>query len=253
MGGKSPKDRSVEAAERQGQLSREAARDATYADRPTQFNPFGSIEWDRQAAIDPATGEATTEWIQTQNLSPDLQQLYNSSISSNIARGNLSAGLMGRIQQEIGEAPDWQQFGDVTGMEYDPTELRGLAEDASYQRETMRLDPQFEQSQQALEIKLRNQGLRPGDEAYDAAQRNFQMGRNDAYERARLGATGTGREESQQLWQQQLQGTELANALRDKQIAEYLAKRQFSLGEAEALDPTSNLSELASIYGGGAA
>ena len=115
----------------------------------------------------------------------------------------------------------------------------------------MRLDPRFAREAEQLEIKLRNQGLRPGDQAYEAEMERLNQAKTDAYERARLGAVEMGRAEADQLWNQQVRGNELANALRTQQIQEYLAKRQFSLGEMQALDPTGNLLEMSKIYTGG--
>ena len=202
-------------------------------------------------ATDPATGKKTTRWTQNQNLSPQMQKIFDDQMGLMQGRSELAAGMQGRIAQEMGGAPDWAQFGDVQGLEYNPDELRQRAEDAAYQRETMRLDPRFQKQERDLEIKLRNQGLRPGDQAYDAAMGSFGNERTDAYERARLGATDTGRMEAGQLWEQQMGRTELSNALRDKQIQEYLGKRGFSLGEAEQLGAGQSLAELIGTFGGG--
>lgn len=166
-------------------------------------------------------------------------------------KGALGAGMMDRIRSEMSGAPDWAQFGQAEGLEYDPLALRQGAEDAAYQKSVSRLDPQYAQQAEALEIKLRNQGLRPGDQAYDSAMSTFGTGRTDAYEQARLSASATGMGEAQQLWQQQVQGSDISNALRDKQIDEYLQKRGFSLGEQTALSEGQNLTELLSSTGGG--
>ena len=229
---------------------RNTARDTTYADRPDQFNPFGNVTWQTESVVDPASGNKATKWIQNQGMSEDVQRLYDNQMTNMQARGDLSAGMMGRIENEMGGAPDWAQFGDVNQMEYDPTTLRQRAEDAAYQKETMRLDPRFQKEAEALEIKLRNQGLRPGDQAYDATMESYSNSKNDAYEQARLGAVQTGQSEADMLWSQQMAGTEMANALRDKQIQEYLSKRQFSLGESNALNPLNDMSALAGIVTG---
>lgn len=232
-------------------MDRHTARDQTYADRADQYNPFGSVQWTTQKVKDPATGKWVTKWIQQQSMSDQLGGIYNNSMDKNKGLSDLSAGMMDRVQQEMGAAPDWGQFGDVVGMDFDPTSIRQAAEDAAYQREAMRLDPRFQRSGEQLEIKLRNQGLRPGDEAYEAEMSRLNQEKNDAYERARLGATQQGRAESEMLWSQATQGNEMANALRDKQIQEYLAKRGFSLGEMESLDPTANLKGMSDVFTGG--
>lgn len=253
MGKKSSqKTPDVVGAEREkGEISRQAQLEQLYADRPDQYNPFGSVQWGQQSTIDPATGERVTRWTQGQGLSPQMQRMFDQRMGFTEGLSGIQSGMLNRIQQEMGGAPDWAQFGDVQGLEYDPMDLRGRAEEAAYGRSVSRLDPQFAQREQALEINLRNKGLRPGDEAYDAAMGNFERARADAYEQARRGAVGEGRAEAGQLFQQQLSSTQLANALRDKQIQEHLAKRGFSLGEARALAPEADLQALQQTFAGG--
>ena len=156
-----------------------------------------------------------------------------------------------RINSEMGAAPEWDQFGDPIGMDYDPNTLRQAAEDASYQRATNRLDPRFEAEGNKMEIDLRNKGLRPGDQAYDSAMSTYGNTKNDAYEQARLGATGEGRAEAGQLWGQSVEGNQLANTLRNQQIQEYLDKRGFSLGEQNKLNQGQTLADLQQVTSGG--
>lgn len=239
------------AAEVEGKYSREVARDTTYADRPDQYNPFGSVQWETQQVIDPATGEPVTKWVQSQRMSEDAMNIYAPMYDSINARGQMSNLMNERIWDEMGVAPNWDQFGNAMGLEYDPTDLRTMAENAAYNKAASRLDQRFGGEQDALEIKLANQGLAPGDQAYDAAMENFRMGANDAYDQAMWSAVGEGRAESGQLFDQQVRDAEFSNALRSSNIDEYLGKRGFSLGEASKLDPSAQLGEFASVFAGG--
>jgi hypothetical protein len=160
------------------------------------------------------------------------------------SRAKLANVVNERVAGEMGDAPDWAQFGDVEG--FDPAQQRQAAEDAAYGRSTSRLDPRFAQESNELEIKLRNQGLAPGDQAWDAAMSNYNMQRNDAYEQARYGATAEGRDE----FGVALAGNERANALRDQRIQEYLSKRGFSLSEANALSQDQKLGDIAGLVTG---
>jgi hypothetical protein len=155
--------------------------------------------------------------------------LYDKSLGMMQGRMGLAEGFLGRIGEEMGGAPDWDQFGDV--IDYDSAEARQKAEDAMYQKQTARLDPQFAKQQEKMEVDLRNRGLRPGDPAYDSAMNSFLTGRNDAYEQARLGSIGAGRDEARLGMDQ----NQLSNALRDQRIQEYLGKRGFSLEELNKL------------------
>ena len=252
MGKKSSKSPDVRgAAEVEGEFSRETARDVTYADRPDQYNPWGSVTWGQEQSIDPATGEPVTKWTQNEALNKPAQNIFDSQMGMMQGRSDLAGGLMGRVGQEMGGAPDWQQFGDVQGMEYDPSQIRGAAEDAAYQRSTNRLDPRFSGEAEQMEVDLRNKGLRPGDQAYDSTMASFGRTKNDAYEQARLGASQTGMQEAGQLWDQQMGGTQLANQLRQQQIQEYVSKRGYSLSEMERLNEGQTVADLSQASGGG--
>lgn len=241
----------VGAAKEEGKAQAQAQKEDIYASRPDQYNPFGSLTYGQESYIDPSTGERVTKWTQAQGLSPEMQKMLDQQMGVMGQQGQLQQAAMDRAMQEMGGAPDWMQFGQAQGLEFDPTEIRQRAEDAAYARETSRLDPQFQQQAQQLEINLRNKGLRPGDQAYEAEMERFNRNKSDAYEQARMGAVGTGRAEADQAWQQQMGATEHANALRDKQIQEYLSKRQHSLGEAAQLDPTGKLQQTTQTFSGG--
>jgi len=252
-GGSQPVADVTGAARIEGEFARETARDVTYADRPDQYNPFGSVQWEQYQGVDPGTGEKVTKWRQTQALAPGSKNILDANLGIVGDKSDLALSLMDRVKGEMGDAPDWAQFGDVEGLNYDPTELRNRAETAAYQKEAMRLDPRFKRERDQLDIRLRNQGLAPGDQAYDAQMTQYQTGRDDAYERARLGATEIGRAEAGQLWQQGIEGSQYANALRQQQIDEYLGQRGYTLGEVDKLTEGQTLNDLVSTFGGGGA
>ena len=288
MGKKSAKAPDTKgAAETQGRYARETARDTTYADRPDQFNPFGSVQWSTEAVRDPSymgtsadpaevakwtkvangggwmagvakaklaeltkggedpNGGMVTKWTQRQTLTPELQGTLDNTLGFMNSKSKLAAGMAGRIQDEMGSTPEWDQFGDVVG--FDPNANRKSAEDAMYGKATSRLDPQYQKMAQDLEISLRNKGLRPGDQAYDAQMASFGNQRTDAYEQARMDSVLQGQSE----FGLNMQGNERANALRSQQIQEYLAKRGFSLGEANALQAGQTPQDIAAMVTGG--
>ena len=198
----------------------------TRANRPTRNNPWGSESWDQGA---------DGEWTQNVNLNADSQAALDSQLGLQRGKSDLAGGMMGRLEDEFGEQMDWSKFGNQTDLNFNPDELRQRAEDASYDRSTSRLDPRFEQESQALEVKLRNQGLGAGDEAYDNAMANQGRTKEDAYANARNDATLTGRAESAQAYGQQQGQADYANKLRQNQISEEMKKRGTSLNEMNAV------------------
>lgn len=235
------------AAQIEGEFSRETARDVTYADRPDQFGPLGNVQWGTEEVIDPATGEKVTKWTQNQNLDPNLQSITDNTLGMMRGRGEAAGVANQRGLMDVANPADFDQFGDP--ISFDPAAQRQSAEDAAYGRSTSRLDPRFQQESDAMEIKLRNQGLRPGDEAWDKAMGNFGRYKNDAYATARQDATSAGRAETGLG----LQTNERANALRNQKIQEYLDKRGFNLSEADRLNQGGSLNELAGLVTGGQA
>jgi hypothetical protein len=239
------------AAEEQAKASKEVTRDQTWANRPNQWNPWGRTQWEAQSVIDPSTGKPVTQWNQYETLSPDAQRALDSQLGLESGRSELAGGMLGRVGQEIGNAMDWDQFGNMTGV--GSQDLMGdaqgyidKAENAWYDRSKSRLDEQFGSEQEALDIKLRNQGLKPGDAAYDAAARSLGNRKTDAYQSAMneaikaSGAEGSrlqGMDRSKLGFNQDTtyRQADQANQLRQQAIKEEMTKRGFSLNEINAL------------------
>ena len=107
MGGKSSPDYSG-AAVAQGEANREVVRDQTFANRPDQYTPWGATSWTPYQATDPATGEATTAWSQTQSLTPELQDILNKQIAIQSGRSDVAGALTGRMGTEFTQPMDWR-------------------------------------------------------------------------------------------------------------------------------------------------
>ena len=197
--------------------SREVATQQNYANRPEQRGPFGSVTWDTSSATDPSTGDPYTQWTQTTNLRPELESALDSQVAQQEFRQGLGEELLGRMRENLADLP---QFPDSGGL----GRARDDAESLSYNFQTSRLDPQWQDRASDLDIRLRNQGLRPGDEAYDRATRNLDFARTDAYAAARAQAQTEGRNEA-----------ELAARLRQQQNAEMLQERLIPINEVNAL------------------
>jgi hypothetical protein len=282
----------VGAAKETGKQARMLNEAQTFANRPNQANAWGSTAWQNTPTWDESTGQYINKWNQTETLNPKLQESLDAQQNVQVGRSNLAQGQMGRVWDDQSQAMDFDQYGkpiqlgqqdpvdysqwnafdQSQGMfDYDVAGQRQAAEDAAYQKSTNRLDPQFDSGRSELETRLRNQGLQQGDVAYDNSISNFDTGRNDAYEQARLGANQQGRNEADFGYQQQLgkyganqganqqiynqymggiqsdnaaqaqqfgqnvQQNDIANALRTQGVEEDLYKRGYSLEEMNRL------------------
>ncbi len=120
----------------------------------------------------------------TQTLNPEQQALLDQQIRISQQVGDIGESGLNRVSQSFGTPLD------VSGSQ----SLQDKAEKAIFSR----LDPIWSQRQAQTETQLRNQGLVPGGEAYDNAMRDFNYGRNDAYQQGILGAIQTAPQALQQ-------------------------------------------------------
>ena len=110
----------------------------------------------------------------------------------------------------------------------DPGDTRTRAEEAIYGKSASRLDPRFEQRREQTEAQLRNQGLRPGDEAYDTAIDNLGREETDAYQQAQFGAIMGGGEEAERQLGMEMGAGGFAN-----QASQQALMQELGIGQQE--------------------
>jgi hypothetical protein len=279
------------AAEEQAQSSREVTNMQTWANRPTQNTPWGTSEWTTKGVWDPAAQQRVNQWTQNITLDPREQQALDDQMRLKAQRSGLAGGMYERVAQEFDPIMQWDQFQEMGGVPMTPEQealqrslsTEGLtnldpsqrysqrAEDAIYGQFERRNEPRFEQERAATDTQLRNQGLRPGDEAYDYAMSQLDQQQNDARLGAQYQATiGSGAEAQRMLgmdaetrqqmcgergqqgqfanqaagqafgmagtgFGQEMQQSNMQTQVRQQQIAEEMQKRGFSLNEINAI------------------
>lgn len=267
MGGKSQPNLQ-DLASVQGDVNDQVVRNQTYANRPTQYTPWGYTSWDPNTFRDPSSGETVTRWEQTMGLTPELQSILDKQTAVMGGRTDMAGALTQRMMGEFGAPINWDGLGPMgyvpqaqftlpEGDVGNPYETRQRAEDAVYNSAVSRLQPRFESNREATEVKLRNQGLRPGDAAWDSQMKALSDQENDAYNQAMWSAVGEGRDESGQMFGQlmgrnqnnfnqaltsnaqnfgqSVQGSNMATQIRQQQLTEAMQRRGFSLNEINAL------------------
>lgn len=171
----------------------DAARVAAKANRVSQYTPYGNLVYTN----DPNDQD---KWSSTVSLSPTGQKLLDYQNNASIGLGEQTQNALNRVNDTLSKPFDYGSVQDV--------------QDAAYKTYTSRLDPQWQQQRQQLDSQLANQGITLGSEAYDNAMRNFNQGKNDAYQQATTAAIN--------LSPQTLQ---LAQALRSQPLNELNALR----------------------------
>jgi hypothetical protein len=160
----------VQAAQANAQGNLSGALQATAANRINQQTPYGSLSY-QQTGTD---AQGNPIWSANQNLSPELQNLTQSSL----------AGLQASQANPM--------YGINPGDTYSNAIMQRLA-------------PQQSQAREALDAQLANQGIMPGSEAYNRAKTLLGQTQNDALTSAIVGGMQTG------LQAQGLQNTTAAN------------------------------------------
>ena len=204
-------------ARTQGAIAKELLQEQTRANRPDQYTPYGTSLWRELGG---------GRWEQQVSLPEEVQAGLEAQQRLGRTRSELGESLMGRAGGELGADIGWEAMAanEVAGAEA----ARDAAEQAIYERTTSRLDPQWEQRSEALETQLWQQGLRPGDEAWDTAMANLGRERTDAYQTAMREAIMGGGAEAQRSF-----GMDMAR--RQQAIAETLQRRGWTINEINAL------------------
>lgn len=158
----------------------QGAQQATAANRVNQVTPFGGLQY-QQTGTD---AQGNPIWTATQTMSPELQSIY----------GNLAQ----TAQNTYGQAfnPNLPSVGINPGETYSDAIMR-------------RLQPTMKAQQENFDVKMANQGVVPGTQAYENAYRNFSQGQNDQLTSAIVGGLNTGLAANQQAYNQALSNYQL--------------------------------------------
>ena len=147
-----------------------AAEATAKSQQTSQYTPYGSQIY----SADPSSPSGYRSDI---TLAPEAQRTLDAQLGISENLGNLTEAQLGRVNQQYGQPMDLSSVPDI--------------ENRSYQAQTARLDPQWQQREGMERTRLANQGLMQGGEAYSNAMREFNESRNDAYQQARVAAIST--------------------------------------------------------------
>ena len=183
-GGAPPPPDYAAAARETAQGNLDAARANIAANRVNQYTPYGSLEYNM-------AGEdkyGNPMWSARQSLAPDQQKLLDIQNQLSIGTGQLGQKGLGYVENMISQPFDTSK---LVSTGFDPSQ--------SYQDAYMqRLAPQIEQGREALDVKLANQGIPVGSEAYKRAMMSQGQKENDLLAAATTQGFGVGQQARQQ-------------------------------------------------------
>ena len=156
----------------------EAARAATDANRMDQVTPYGSLNYTHNVVTNPdGSVNPDAGWQANYNLSDTGQKLLDAGNNSSLGLADLQQGALANTQSALSKPFDYSSVGDV--------------QNAAQGAITSRLDPMWDSRTKQNDAMLANQGIMPGSEAYSNNQRDFNQGKNDAYQQAVLAGINT--------------------------------------------------------------
>ena len=205
------------AAEEQGQASKEAMTEQTWANRPTLTTPWGRQDWTASAGVDPATGQPVTKWASDISLSPEQQAALDAQQDITMGRSEAAKELLGQATEGFKTPFDWGGLPSVPGSVSD-------AQKSAYETMSAGLEPGRTRQRSALDTRLANMGLGMGSEAYKGAQQDLADQFSLQDKGVMAAAMGEGRAD---IGAQQ--------GLRGAAIAEQAQKRGMTLNELNAL------------------
>ena len=116
--------------------------------------------------------------------------------------------------------------GQINPQDYD----RNQVINSLYGQQTSRLDPQWQQRDEAMRTQLANQGLAPGGEAYTNAMRDQTFARNDAYNSALNSAIGNATAQQQAQFGMAQGAGQFANQAQQQGYGQQLGNANLNLG-----------------------
>jgi len=133
----------------------DAARAATAANRVNQITPYGNLDY----SITGQDPYGNPTWTAKTSLNDVGTQLLNNQNNASLGLGSAINSQLGNVQNTMSQPfnPNLPQVGINAGQNY---------QDAAMQR----LQPQIQQSREALNTQLANSGIPVGSEAYRRAQ-----------------------------------------------------------------------------------
>lgn len=230
----------------QGAANKDVARLTNRLNRVDQTTPYGNLTF--------TEGPEEDRWNAAQTFSPAMEARFDIEQA-------LATGLGGQAQQRLG-ALDYAplSFADLpeftSGIDYSVLpEIPGIddfagaseeAADAAFERQWNRLSPQFEDEQRDLHTRLINQGIEPGDRAYQNEMDDFMRRKNEARlaasqdaisvgEAMRQGLFASGMQGRQQVLSELLSDADLSRGARQQGITERLTERNLPINEIAAI------------------
>jgi len=228
-------------AEQEARAAQELARQQVTANRPNEFNPYGSRIWTQ----DPGNVD---RWSLTESLSPEQQGIFD--VNQQQQRLNAELGL--QAGQQVGDlfGSRFQVGGQAPTYQGQDAPLPTYGENRQRVMEAMmgRVGTDIGRDRETKRAQLIAQGIPVGSEAYNREMEQLDRQLTDARQQAEIAATDqAGREYSSSLAGRAMGNQELmdlydtSSQTHQQRIRDALLERQTPLNEMNAFRTGSQL------------
>lgn len=222
-------------ADKQGAANLQAAQINNQMNRVDTTTPFGYQKFNTTA--DP-TVPGGYRYSQTIGFSPEQQKLYDTMTANQQAKADTATGMQQQIKDAVASPFSLSSLGPApSALSTDPNAFssdRDAVTKAVYDRLTSLRKPQMDAEREAMDTKLKNQGLMPGTVAYDRAMKNLMDSHASELENAANQAVITGGTEQSRLMGDLRSNTATNQNLRQQGLTELLTGRNQPLQEYNA-------------------
>lgn len=217
-GGTPSSDPFTLAAQQQGNSSTQNINDQTVQNRANQVNSNGQLQWSQ----DPTTGQ----WTQTTSLNQPLQSALDSQQGITADRSGAASSMLPGAISSASQGLDTSGLNPLFSFGA-PGQTNQQAQDAVMGQ----LQPGLDQSRKAAENQLSNQGITPGSEAWQNAER--QLGVND--NNANLQATMAGFQQGNTENSQNIAYSQAQQAQNASNLSQQSTLNNYGLGQVNSL------------------
>lgn len=260
MGGKAktPKTPDYTALAKQQAADQQALIDKqTQANRATQTNPYGKLSWAQ---------DANGNWTQNVQWDPTVKSNMDNLLSQ---YGSQIGSLGSNTYNPTESVQDFTPYQMTTGQ-YNPvsswtgsgvTDSNGNTTgafnaddyaDAFTKSLLARVTPQQEVDRNSMEVKLRQQGLTPGTEAYDRAYKNLLTSQGDVNSQAALKGMLAASDNARQDYATQLSydSAAAANNAQNQNTANSTQQQQYTQNLQNYLLPYQTATQVSNLISG---
>jgi hypothetical protein len=191
-----------------------------------QITPYGNLTFN-QTGTQQVNGKDVPQFTSTTSLTPQAQQAVDSQQALTQQLYDLAQNKFGQVQSATSGDYNYDNLPQIPGSA-DLNANRDTVTDALYGQATSRLDPMYNRQQDQINSDLASRGIVEGSDAYNQAQSQFGLTRNDAYNSALNQAIAAGGQEQSRLFG-------LGQANRNQAIQEQASIRSQPINEIGAL------------------